>query len=247
MSQPAPDRASARPGPWRRVSSPERHRGGREGWLRAAVLGANDGILSTAGIVVGVSSADASHSGIVTAGIAGVVAGALSMAAGEYVSVSSQSDLERSDLAMERRELREDPEGELHELAGIYEDRGLAPDLAMRVARQLTAAGALEAHARDELGLSKHRAARPLQAAWASALAFILGALLPLAAISFTPADARIAVTVAVTLIALGALGGTGAHLGGASVVRGAARVMVWGAVAMIVTWAIGSLIGGAV
>lgn len=224
----------------------EAHRAGREGWLRASVLGANDGILSTAGLVVGVAAADISHTAIVTAGIAGVVAGALSMAAGEYVSVSSQSDVEDSDLALERRELAEDPDGELAELARIYEMRGLTPDLAQEVALQLTAHDALEAHARDELGLTAHRMAQPFQAAWASAIAFLTGAVVPLAAIWLSPADVRVWITAAVTLVALGLLGGVGAHLGGASRARGASRVMVWGAVAMLATGLIGALVGAA-
>jgi VIT1/CCC1 family predicted Fe2+/Mn2+ transporter len=225
----------------------EAHRAGREGWLRAAVLGANDGILSTAGLVVGVASADTSHSAVVTAGIAGVVAGALSMAAGEYVSVSSQSDVEDSDLALERRELAEDPEGELRELARIYEHRGLSPELAHEVAVQLTAHDALEAHARDELGMSAHRMAQPFQAAWASAIAFVTGAVIPLTAIWLSPADTRVWITAAVTLVALGLLGGVGAQLGGASRVRGAARVMMWGAVAMLATGLIGALTGAVI
>ncbi|MFP5452370.1 MAG: VIT family protein [Thermoleophilia bacterium] len=225
----------------------EAHRAGREGWLRASVLGANDGILSTAGLVVGVAAADTSHAAIVTAGIAGVVAGALSMAAGEYVSVSSQSDVEASDLALERSELAEDPEGELLELARIYEARGLTPDLAHQVAVQLTEHGALEAHARDELGLAEHRLAQPLQAAWASGVAFVTGAVVPLAAIWFSPADLRVWITAAVTLIALGVLGGVGAQLGGAPRTRGAGRVMIWGAVAMLATGLIGALMGAAI
>ena len=222
----------------------EGHRGGREGWLRAAVLGANDGILSTAGIVVGVAAADTSHAAIVTAGIAGVVAGALSMAAGEYVSVSSQSDVERSDLELERRELADDPEGELAELAAIYERRGLDERLAREVAEQLTARDALGAHARDELGLAEHRMARPFQAAWASALAFVTGAVVPLAAIWLAPAGLRVTITALVTLVALGLLGAVGARLGGASQLTGAVRVMVWGTLAMLVTGVIGALTG---
>lgn len=226
----------------------EPHRAGREGWLRATVLGANDGILSTAGLVVGVASADASHATIVTAGVAGVVAGAISMAAGEYVSVSSQSDVERADLTMERRELALHPDAELDELAAIYEERGLDPGLAREVAERLTERDALEAHARDEIGLDEVRRARPLQAAWASALAFTVGAALPLAAIWSVPgAAARLWATVAVTLVSLGLLGAAGAHLGGASRMRGAGRVMVWGAAAMAVTSAIGALVGQAV
>lgn len=224
----------------------EVHRGGREGWLRAAVLGANDGIVSTAGLVVGVASASVSHDAVVTAGIAGVVAGALSMAAGEYVSVSSQSDVERTDLALEVRELSDDPEGELAELAAIYVERGLDPALAEEVAVQLTAHDALQAHARDELGLSEHRRARPLQAAWASALAFFAGALLPLAAIWLSPAGLRTWSTAAVTLAALGTLGAVGAWLGGAPRARGAGRVMLWGLVAMAATALIGQAVGTA-
>lgn len=223
------------------------HRAGREGWLRAAVLGANDGILSTASLVVGVASAGTSHAAIVTAGVAGVVAGGLSMAAGEYVSVSSQRDVEHSDLALEREELRLDPEGELRELAQIYEIRGLTPDLAHEVATQLMAHDALGAHARDELGLAQHRRARPFQAAYASALAFGAGASLPLAAIWLSPADLRVAITAIVALFALGALGAVGAQLGGAPRVRAAARVMAWGILAMTATGLIGAAIGAAV
>lgn len=225
----------------------EPHRAGREGWLRAAVLGANDGILSTAGLVVGVAAADASHAAVITAGVAGVVAGALSMAAGEYVSVSSQSDVERADLAMEERALADQPEAELAELAAIYETRGLSPDLAHQVAEQLTVHDALEAHARDELGLADLRRANPWQAAWASAVAFLAGAVLPLGAIWLVPgATERFWTTVVVTLVALGALGAAGAALGGASRLRGAARVVFWGILAMAATTAIGTLVGAA-
>ncbi|MEQ8835094.1 MAG: VIT family protein [Miltoncostaeaceae bacterium] len=228
-----------------RSAHPEPHRAGREGWLRAAVLGANDGILSTAGLVVGVAAADASHAAVITAGVAGVVAGALSMAAGEYVSVSSQRDVERADLALEIRELTANPDAELAELVAIYEGRGLTPDLAHQVATQLTEHGALEAHARDELGLDEARAARPWQAAWASALAFIAGAVLPLGAIWLVPgATERFGATVAVTLVALGLLGAAGAALGGAPRVRGAGRVVLWGILAMAATTAIGTLVG---
>ena len=192
------------------------HRSHRSNWLRAAVLGANDGILSTASLVLGVAASGASASAIVTAGIAGLVAGALSMAAGEYVSVSSQRDAERADIRLEERELASDPAGELHELASIYERRGLAPELAAQVADALTRHGALEAHARDELGLSDERLARPIQAAWASALSFSAGAALPLLVVVLSPAAAREAATVVATLIALGLLGDLGARLGGA-------------------------------
>jgi VIT1/CCC1 family predicted Fe2+/Mn2+ transporter len=220
------------------------HLSHRANWLRAAVLGANDGIVSTASLVLGVAASGASASAIVTAGIAGLVAGALSMAAGEFVSVSSQRDAERADLRLEARELRTDPDGELRELATIYERRGLEPALADEVARALTRGDALEAHARDELGLDESRLARPLQAAWTSALAFSTGAALPLLAVALTPAGAHLAATVVVTLLALGLLGDLGARLGGAP--RGAAtvRVVVWGAVAMAVTAGIGALVG---
>jgi VIT1/CCC1 family predicted Fe2+/Mn2+ transporter len=223
----------------------ERHLSGRTGWLRASVLGANDGILSTASLVLGVASSGASRSAIVTAGIAGLVAGALSMAAGEYVSVSSQRDAEEADLRLEERELREDPTGELRELAGIYERRGLSPALASDVADALTRHGSLEAHARDELGLADERRARPLQAAWASALSFATGAILPLLAVALAPSDGRIAVAVAVTLLALAVLGDVGARLGGAPPGRAVVRVVAWGAIAMAVTAGIGALVGG--
>lgn len=225
----------------------EIHRSGRGGWLRAAVLGANDGILSTAGLVVGVAAADASRGAVITAGVAGLVAGALSMAAGEYVSVGSQRDAELADLRIERRELEEDPDGELAELAGIYAARGLEPDLALRVAEQLSAGDRLAAHARDELGLAADALARPFQAAWTSALSFTAGAALPLAAIAATPGTARIPVTAGVTLVALAALGALGARLGGAAMGRAAARVAAWGAAAMALTSAIGALVGASV
>src|SRR4051794_36677711 len=195
---------------------PEIHRNQRSNWLRAAVLGANDGILSTASLVLGVAAAGASTSAIVTAGVAGLAAGALSMAAGEYVSVSSQRDAEDADIRLEERELRRDPHGELHELAGIYEGRGLPAALAAQVAEALSERDALEAHARDELGLSDERRARPFQAAWASALSFSAGAALPLVVVAVTPAGARVTATIAVTLVALALLGDLGASLGGA-------------------------------
>jgi VIT1/CCC1 family predicted Fe2+/Mn2+ transporter len=210
------------------------------------VLGANDGTVSTASLVLGVAAAGASGAAIVTAGIAGLMAGALSMAAGEYVSVSSQRDSEEADLRLEERELAGDPGGELRELAGIYERRGLSPDLALQVAVALSNGGALAAHARDELGLSEQRRARPLQAAWASALAFSAGAILPLVAIGITPRSARAAVCVAVTLAALALLGHTGARLGGAPPLRATFRSLAWGAVAMAVTAGIGALVGTA-
>jgi VIT1/CCC1 family predicted Fe2+/Mn2+ transporter len=208
------------------------------------VLGANDGILSTASLVLGVAASGASGTAIVTAGIAGLVAGALSMAAGEYVSVSSQRDAERADIRLEERELRRDPAGELRELAGLYEQRGLPPALATEVAVTLSRRGALAAHARDELGLDEQRRARPFQAAWTSALSFSAGAVLPLLAVAATPAPARVGATVVVTLTALGLLGDVGARLGGAPRRPATARVIAWGSVAMAITAGIGALVG---
>ena len=222
----------------------EGHLSHRSGWLRAAVLGANDGIVSTASLVLGVAASGASTGAVVTAGIAGLVAGALSMAAGEYVSVSSQRDAERADIAVETRELRDDPDGELRELAAIYEGRGLPPNLALEVADALSANGALEAHLRDELGLSDERMARPLQAAWASALSFSAGAAIPLLAIAFIRDGARGAACVVVTTLALASLGALGARLGGAPAGPATTRVVVWGLIAMGATAAIGALVG---
>jgi VIT1/CCC1 family predicted Fe2+/Mn2+ transporter len=222
----------------------EEHKSHRAGWLRAAVLGANDGIVSTSSLVLGVAGSGASGSAILTAGIAGMVGGALSMAAGEFVSVSSQRDTERADLRMEARELQRDPEGELDELAAIYERRGLAPDLAREVAVALTDRDALGAHARDELGLDDDRGARPMQAAGSSAAAFSVGAVLPLAAAAIVAGDAREPAIVVMTLVALAILGAIGARLGGAPAVRATARVLVWGSIAMIVTYAIGAAVG---
>ncbi|MBS1680047.1 MAG: VIT family protein [Actinobacteria bacterium] len=232
--------------PWR-PPHPEEHLSFRSNWLRAAVLGANDGILSTSSLVLGVAASGASRSAIVTAGIAGLVAGAGSMAAGEYVSVSSQRDTEEADLRLEERELAEDPEGELTELTGIYEERGLPPELASQVAVALTKDDALAAHARDELGLPEDRRARPLQAAGASALSFAVGAALPLLAIGLFGSSVRIAACVVVTVLALIGLGGLGARLGGAPEVPAVIRVVFWGAVAMAATSAIGALVGSAV
>jgi VIT1/CCC1 family predicted Fe2+/Mn2+ transporter len=226
-------------------AKPEIHLSHRSNWLRAAVLGANDGIVSTASLVLGVAAAGASRTAILTAGISGWVAGAMSMAAGEYVSVSSQRDAENADLKLEARELRDDPVGELRELAAIYEQRGLEPDLAVNVAEALTRGDALAAHARDELGLDEHRLARPLQAAWASAASFSIGAVVPLIAVAVAPASARAIVAVAVTLIALWTLGLLGARLGGAPSRPATIRVVVWGAAAMAVTSGIGALVGG--
>jgi vacuolar iron transporter family protein len=231
----------------RRASHPELHLSSRSNWLRAAVMGANDGIVSTASLVLGVAASGASGTAIVTAGIAGLAAGALSMAAGEYVSVSSQRDTELADLRVEQQELDDDPEGELRELGLIYERRGLTASLAREVAVALSARGALEAHARDELGLDEERRAQPLQAAWASALSFSAGAILPLLAVAIAPAGARIPACIAVTLAALALLGDLGARLGGALRMRAATRVLVWGAAAMAITSGIGALVGAAV
>ncbi|MCW2990449.1 MAG: hypothetical protein JWM73_1043 [Solirubrobacterales bacterium] len=231
----------------RTVAPPEVHLGHRSNWLRAAVLGANDGILSTASLVLGVAASGASSSAIVTAGVAGLMAGALSMAAGEYVSVSSQRDTEEADLRLEARELSSDPEGELAELAGIYERRGLSPALAHEVAVALSRGDVLAAHARDELGLEEDRRAQPLQAAGASALAFSAGAILPLLAVGVAPSSVREATCVLVTILALAFLGDTGARLGGAPRLPATVRVLVWGALAMAVTAAIGALVGAAV
>jgi VIT1/CCC1 family predicted Fe2+/Mn2+ transporter len=231
----------------RRATHPETHLSFRSNWLRAAVLGANDGILSTSSLVLGVAASGASRSAILTAGVAGLVAGAGSMAAGEYVSVSSQRDTEDADLRLEERELAGDPAGELAELSGIYEGRGLTPALARQVAEELTAHDALEAHARDELGLPEDRRARPLQAAGASALSFAVGAVLPLLAIGAFSASIRVLACVVVTLLSLAGLGALGARLGGAPELRAVIRVVFWGAVAMAATAAIGALVGTAI
>jgi vacuolar iron transporter family protein len=231
----------------RRRPHAEQHLSFRANWLRAAVLGANDGILSTSSLVLGVAASGASRNAIVTAGIAGLVAGAGSMAAGEYVSVSSQRDTEEADLRLEARELADDPEGELSELTRIYEGRGLDPELAAEVAAALTKDDALAAHARDELGLEQDRLARPLQAAGASALSFSVGAILPLLAIGLFGHSTRIAACVVVTILALAGLGALGARLGGAPEVPAVGRVVFWGVVAMAATSAIGALVGSAV
>ena len=222
----------------------EGHRTERIGWLRAAVLGANDGIVSTASLVVGVAAAQAARHDIVLAGVAGLVAGALSMAAGEYVSVSSQADTEQADLARETHELATDPHGEEDELTSIYERRGLDATLARTVARQLMSHDALSAHARDELGLSEVLAARPLQAAVASAATFAVGAVLPLATAVVAPISALAIVVSSVSLVCLAVLGALAARAGGASGVVGAARVALWGALAMALTAAVGALFG---
>lgn len=232
--------------PWRPTHA-EGHLSFRSNWLRAAVLGANDGLLSTSSLVLGVAASGAARSAIVTAGIAGLVAGAGSMAAGEYVSVSSQRDTEDADLRLEERELAEDPEGELAELTAIYEDRGLRSELALQVATELMERDALEAHARDELGLPEDRRARPLQAAGASALSFAVGAIIPLLAIGLFGASTRVIACVVVTILALGGLGALGARLGGAPEMPALLRVVFWGVVAMGATAAIGALVGSAV
>jgi vacuolar iron transporter family protein len=222
----------------------ERHRTHRIGWLRAAVLGANDGIVSTASLIVGVAAAGASRGSILVAGVAGLVAGAMSMAAGEYVSVSSQSDTERADLDREREELATDSEQELAELTSIYVARGLDGDLASQVAVQLTAKDALAAHARDELGISETLSARPVQAAFASAGTFAIGAAMPLVLVLFVP-ESALAWTVSVSsLLFLSLLGILAARAGGAPVWRSVARVTFWGALAMAVTAGVGALFG---
>ncbi len=220
------------------------HRTDRIGWLRASVLGANDGLVSTASLIVGVAAANAASDDILIAGTAGMVAGALSMAAGEYVSVSSQSDTEAADIAIEKRELARDPEGELAELAEIYEERGLDPTLARQVAEQLTSKYALGAHVRDELGISETLRARPVQAAFASAGSFAVGAAMPLATVLLTPRSFLIPVVALSSLLFLGLLGGLAAFAGGASATRGAVRVMLWGAIAMALTAGVGFLFG---
>jgi VIT1/CCC1 family predicted Fe2+/Mn2+ transporter len=213
-------------------------------WLRAAVLGANDGILSTSSLVIGVAAAHASHSSIVVAGVAGLVAGAMSMAAGEYVSVQSQADTEEADLNLERAELQADNKGEHKELSAIYVERGLEPALAKKVAEQLMAHDALAAHARDELGITEALRARPIQAASASAASFAVGAALPLLATVLAPASALIFIVAGASLVFLAALGATAARIGGARILIGAIRVTFWGAVAMAVTAGVGWLFG---
>jgi VIT1/CCC1 family predicted Fe2+/Mn2+ transporter len=224
----------------------EQHRINRIGWLRAAVLGANDGILSTASLVLGVATAHATHANILIAGVAGLVAGTMSMAAGEYVSVHSQADTEHADLALENKELKTDDAGEHRELAAIYVARGLEPALAKQVAKQLMAHDALGAHAHDELGISKNVSARPVQAALASAASFAVGAAMPLLVTSIAPATALIPLVAATSLAFLALLGGLAAHTGGAGVAAGAWRVTFWGALAMAVTAGVGALFGTA-
>ncbi len=225
----------------------EQHKSHRSPWLRAAVLGANDGIVSTASLVIGVAAANSARSVVVTAGIAGLIAGAMSMAAGEFISVSTQRDAEEADAQIEADALRENPRGELRELAKIYEDRGVEPGLARLVAEQLMAEDELGAHMRDELGITEIAAARPLQAAWTSAVAFTSGAIFPLLAVSLAPTSARIITCAVVSLLALVGLGALGARAGGAEWKRAATRVVLWSSLAMAVTYGIGLLVGQAV
>jgi VIT1/CCC1 family predicted Fe2+/Mn2+ transporter len=222
----------------------ERHRTDRIGWLRAAVLGANDGIVSTASLVVGVAAANAVRSDVLIAGMAGLVAGAMSMAAGEYVSVSSQADTEQADLAREQRELAEDEEAELQELATIYEGRGLDPELARQVAIQLMAHDALGAHARDELGISDSLSARPVQAALASAGSFTAGAAMPLIIVLIAPETILVPVVSVISLVFLALLGILAARAGGSPMTRAALRVTFWGAMAMGLTAVVGAIFG---
>jgi VIT1/CCC1 family predicted Fe2+/Mn2+ transporter len=225
----------------------ESHLISRIGWLRAAVLGANDGIISTASLMVGVAAAATPRGEVLTAGLAGLVAGAMSMAAGEYVSVSSQSDTEGADLMRERRELAVDPGGETHELTQIYVDRGLDPALARQVAAQLMAKDAIGAHARDELGISAVSTARPIQAALTSAATFTGGAVLPLLAAVFSPRAIMVPTIFVVALIVLAVLGAVGAQAGGAGLLKPTIRVAFWGALAMAITAAVGAIVGHAV
>jgi vacuolar iron transporter family protein len=230
-----------------RTTHRERHRTDRIGWLRAAVLGANDGIVSTASLVVGVAAASASHGNILLTGIAGLVAGAMSMAAGEYVSVHSQADTEKGDLLRERAELEKDPAAELRELTAIYVARGLAPELAQQVAEQLMTHDDLGTHARDELGISEALSARPVQAALASAASFAVGAALPLAVTALVPGQGLIPWVSATSIAFLAALGVISARVGGAGVLLGAWRVSFWGALAMAITAGVGALFGAVV
>jgi len=230
-----------------KIKHRERHKTGRIGWLRAAVLGANDGILSTASLIIGVAAAGATSHSILIAGLAGLVAGAMSMAAGEYVSVFSQADTETAELEREKRELEVDDEGERMELAGIYVSRGLEPKLARLVADQLMAHDALAAHARDELGITEVMSARPLQAAGFSAVSFSLGAAMPLIASILAPSSWVISCVALSSLVFLAVLGAIAARAGGASVAKGAIRVLFWGAMAMLATDIVGRIFGTAV
>jgi VIT1/CCC1 family predicted Fe2+/Mn2+ transporter len=227
-----------------RVATKERHRTGRIGWLRAAVLGANDGIVSTSSLVLGVAAAHGTHSNVLVAGVAGLVAGAMSMAAGEYVSVQSQADTEHAELELERAELKADDTGERKELMSIYVARGLEPSLAKQVAEQLMVHDALGAHARDELGISETLRARPIQAAFTSAASFAVGAAMPLLVTVIAPASALIPLVAGTSLVFLAMLGGVAASVGGAGVTTGALRVTFWGALAMALTAGVGYLFG---
>ena len=222
----------------------ESHRAHRIGWLRAAVLGANDGVVSVSSLVVGVAAGGASQSSILLTGIAGLVAGALSMAAGEYISVQSQADTENADLIRERRELAEEPEKEIDELKSIYMKRGINEQLAQQVATKLMEGEALAAHARDELGITEELKARPIQASLASAAAFAIGAIIPILAALLSTSKSVSLITTVTTLLALTVLGSLAAYAGGASMVRGAIRVTFWGALAMAMTALVGKLIG---
>jgi VIT1/CCC1 family predicted Fe2+/Mn2+ transporter len=226
------------------IVNKELHRTGRIGWLRAAVLGANDGILSTSSLVLGVAAAHATHSSVLVAGVAGLVAGAMSMAAGEYVSVHSQADTEHADIELERAELKADEKGERNELTAIYVARGLDSSLAKQVAEQLMRHDAIGAHARDELGISDTFRARPIQAALASAGSFAVGAAMPLLVTAFVPSAGLIPIVSGTSLVFLAFLGGLAAHAGGAGVTIGAMRVTFWGALAMAVTAGVGALFG---
>jgi VIT1/CCC1 family predicted Fe2+/Mn2+ transporter len=230
-----------------RTLHPERHFTQRIGWLRASVLGANDGIVSTASLVVGVAAAQSTRSSILVAGLAGLVAGAMSMATGEYISVSSQADTEQADLERERNELAQWPDVELDELQNIYVERGLDADLARRVAEQLTSHDALTAHARDELGITEALSAKPIQAALASAATFSVGAALPLVIAVLAPTGLIIALVSAGSLVSLAVLGAVAAHAGGAGRLRGAIRVTFWSALALALTAGVGRLFGAAV
>lgn len=225
----------------------EFHKGDRIGWLRAAVLGANDGIVSTASLLIGVAAANATHGTLLVTGIAGLVAGAMSMATGEYVSVYSQADTERADLLREQAELENNPQAEHRELAGIYMERGVEPGLARQVATQLMAHDALGSHARDELGISEALSAKPLQAALASAASFVVGAALPLGVTLLAPSHSVIPWIAGMSLLFLGGLGGVAAKAGGANLLMGAWRVTLWGALAMGITAAVGALFGASV
>lgn len=222
----------------------EKHRSGRAGWLRAAVLGSDDAIVSTASLMIGVAAASASKEAILVAGVAGLVAGAMSMAVGEYVSVSSQRDAEQADVEREKNELAHQPQAELHELATLYMKRGLDEDLAMKVAEQLSAHDRLGAHMRDELGLDQAALSRPMQAAWISATSFALFAIVPVAALLVAPAAYRIPAIALASLISLALLGALGGYLGGAPILRALLRVTLGGALAMAVTAAIGRVLG---